>query len=114
MKTGLDGLQEGLSSHANGLFSRHFQPETPLYRPISPAALEITTGVVLCCMALLIWTCHIFSELQNVSNFASGLLRLPRGPTVVSFVDGQRRFEAISLTRLEARPWSEIKRASRS
>ena len=54
-------------------------------------------------MALLIWICYIFSELQNVANFASGLFRLPRGPTLVSSHEGQRRFEALSLTRLDAR-----------
>ena len=57
---------------------------TPIFGLQLPS---LTTGVVLCSMALMIWACHIFSELQNVGSFARAVYRLPRGSTTVNFYE---------------------------
>lgn len=57
---------------------------TPIFGAQLP---HLTTGVVLCSMALMIWACHIGSELQNVGSFAQAVYRLPRGATTVNFYE---------------------------
>lgn len=69
-------------------------------RPVFPGAPGFSIGVVLCTMAVMIWACHISTELQQVGSFASAIYRLPRGETRVSVHKGTRCIESISCRRL--------------
>jgi len=69
-------------------------------RPVFANLPGFTIGVVLCSMALMIWACHISTELQQVGSFASAIYRLPRGTTHVSLKKGTRCIESISCRRL--------------
>lgn len=81
-----NALLNEINSYLKPVFSEHFP--------------GLTIGVTLCSMALMIWACHISTELQSVGGFAVAIYRLPRGRTHVTQHKDTRCIESISRSRL--------------
>ena len=80
--------------------------------PVFPGVFpDLSVGVVLSSLALIIWACYIAAELQEDGRFAWSIYQLPRGNTVITTLSQEDRvFESVSCLRRTMVCWTVVAR----